>query len=79
MTNQQILESCILKLVNEFLERPFNFINERNAVTRFYQLLIEEEPALASKVQTQDGGYRLKAGQGGSFGKAERMSKMASI
>ncbi len=24
-------------------------------------------------------GYRLKAGQGGSFGKAERMSKMASI
>ncbi|MCP4371331.1 MAG: hypothetical protein GY797_24920 [Deltaproteobacteria bacterium] len=42
-------------MVNEFLERPFNFINERNAVTRFYQLLIEEEPALTSKVQTQDG------------------------
>ena len=54
MTNQSILEKCILKLVDEFLEEPFIFFNEAEAITRFHQILMDES-ALNHKIQTQDG------------------------
>jgi hypothetical protein len=53
ITNQRILGKCILNLVNQFLEEPFTFFNEADAVTRFHQLLVEE-PALNRKIQTWD-------------------------
>ncbi len=50
---QSVLEKCIIQLVKEFSEEPFAFFNEAEAVTRFYQLLIEE-PIFNRNIQTQD-------------------------
>ncbi len=54
IVTRQIIEKCILCLVNEFLQEPFTFFNEAEAVTRFHKLLIGEQ-SFSRSVKTQDG------------------------
>jgi hypothetical protein len=52
MIIQTLLETAIHKLVQEFLQAPYRFFTEADAVVRFHQML--ENPALG-QVQTRDG------------------------
>ena len=54
MTIQSILENAIHKLVNEFLQAPYVFFTEADAVVRFHQIL-DADPVIGRRVQTSDG------------------------
>ena len=54
MTIQSILENAIHKLVNEFLQAPYVFFTEADAVVRFHQIL-DADPIIGRRVQTSDG------------------------
>jgi hypothetical protein len=53
-TLQSVLENAIHKLVDEFLQEPYKFFTEADAVARFHQML-DEDPILSRRVQTEDG------------------------
>jgi len=54
MNIQSIVENAINDLVGEFLQNPFAFFTEADAVSRFHQLLVEN-PTLNQNVRTSDG------------------------
>lgn len=48
------IESAINSLVDEFVQAPYTFFTEADAVARFHQLL-DADPALNQQVRTKDG------------------------
>lgn len=54
MITQSNLECAIHNLVAEFLQEPYRFFTEADAVARFHQIL-ESDPIINQKVQTKDG------------------------
>jgi hypothetical protein len=54
MTVQRALESAIQELVDEFLDEPYRFFTEADAVARFHQIL-DSDPAFNRRLRTSDG------------------------
>jgi len=54
MSIQAPLEDAIRSLVDEFVQEPYVFFTEADAVVRFHQLLIRH-PSLSRRVSTKDG------------------------
>ena len=54
MTIQRAFENAIHELVKEFLQAPYVFFTEADAVARFHQIL-EGDPITNRRVQTSDG------------------------
>jgi hypothetical protein len=54
MNIQVNVENAIHSLIREFLEEPYRFFTEADAVTRFRQIL-EADPTINQKVETENG------------------------
>ena len=54
MTIQSALENAVHKLLDEFVQEPYTFFTEADAVVRFHQL-VDDAPELSRRVQTGDG------------------------
>jgi hypothetical protein len=53
MSIQLSLENAIHRLVDEFVQEPYAFFTEADAVVRFHELL-SEDPAFSRRVRTKD-------------------------